>query len=343
MIKKIILTLCLMSVGLSCLADENDYLVVRGFQNLEKIQKLNVINMLSAIADNDGVEFSEKWSAEYFKDSGNKTYIYLTKNEPASLDVYKFDVVQMGENCYTKDNPEFCIPKIIPNIETYIYKERFLNETTPNFIEKPQETKTQEVLVQNSKFYDSIPIKSIKTNEDDSDEIYRKCDFEFENLKACQTLKKDTDDVISTEELEFKDKIVEDEPDYMGKLFKYFKYDSDGNKIEEYNFSKNKHIYYNEKGRVTGLEQFTKSNFKYSNVKNPEIYIDVEFKYDSYDRLVEELHFDENHKMIRHYTAEYEGDNISKIWVEDCLNGATWQIVPIKVRTGNEPSFAIRY
>ena len=47
--------------------------------------------------------------------------------------------------------------------------------------------------------------------------------------------------------------------------------------------------------------------------------------------------------MIRHYTAEYEGDNISKIWVEDCLNGATWQIVPIKVRTGNEPSFAIRY
>ena len=37
MIKKIILTLCLMSIGLSCLADENDYLVVRGFQNLEKI------------------------------------------------------------------------------------------------------------------------------------------------------------------------------------------------------------------------------------------------------------------------------------------------------------------
>ena len=98
-----------------------------------------------------------------------------------------------------------------------------------------------------------------------------------------------------------------------------------------------------EKGQVTGLEQFTKNNFKYSNAKNPEIYIDVEFKYDSYDRLVEELHFDENHKMIRHYTAEYEGDNISKIWVEDCLNGATWQIVPIKVRTGNEPSFAIRY
>ena len=50
-----------MSTGLSCLADENDYLVVRGFQNLEKIQKLNVINKLSAIADNDGVEFSEKW------------------------------------------------------------------------------------------------------------------------------------------------------------------------------------------------------------------------------------------------------------------------------------------
>ena len=74
MIKKIILTLCLMSIGLSCLADENDYLVVRGFQNLEKIQKLDVINKLSAIADNDGVEFSEKWPAEYFKDSGNKTY-----------------------------------------------------------------------------------------------------------------------------------------------------------------------------------------------------------------------------------------------------------------------------
>ena len=78
MIKKIILTLCLMSIGLSCLADENDYLVVRGFQNLEKIQKLDVINKLSAIADNDGVEFSEKWPTEYFKDSGNKTYIYST-------------------------------------------------------------------------------------------------------------------------------------------------------------------------------------------------------------------------------------------------------------------------
>lgn len=342
MIKKAILALCVMSIGLGCMAEGNDYTTVRGFQNLEKIQKLNVINQLSAIADNDGVEFSEKWPAEYFKDNGNKTYIYLTKNEPASLDVYKFDVEKTGEDCYTKANPEFCIPKIMPNIETYIYNERFLNETTPDFIGKPQESKMQEILVQNSKFYDAIPLKTIKT-EDNSDEIYRKCDFEFENLKACQTLKKDTDEVITTEELQFKENIVEDEPDYMEKLFKYFKYDSDGNKIEEYNFSRNKHTYYDEKGHVVGLEQFTKDNFKYSNAKNPEIYIDVEFKYDSYDRLVEEFHYDENHKLIRHYTAEYEGGNISKIWVEDCLNNATWQIVPIKVRTGNEPSFAIRY
>lgn len=54
-------------------------LLVKGFQNLEFIQKIDVINQLSAIADNDDVVFSKIWPKEYFKDKNVTSYIYLTK------------------------------------------------------------------------------------------------------------------------------------------------------------------------------------------------------------------------------------------------------------------------
>ena len=94
MIKKTILAIFITSFGLSCFAADAD-LTIKGFQNLEKIQKLNVINQLSAIADNDGVEFSEKWPIEYFQNNGKASLTLMIEKYknvyffPLSLKIFK--------------------------------------------------------------------------------------------------------------------------------------------------------------------------------------------------------------------------------------------------------------
>lgn len=45
------------SVGFCSELSDASTQLIKGFQNLESIQQLNVINRLSAIADNDGVVF----------------------------------------------------------------------------------------------------------------------------------------------------------------------------------------------------------------------------------------------------------------------------------------------
>lgn len=343
MYKKLFLALCLISINNTAISTEADYssVLVKGFQNFESIHQLDVVNRLSAIADNDGVVFSKLWPREYFNNDGGFSYIYLVKNEDSVLDLIKFDVPVNLDGCMTKDNPEFCIPKFKPNMESFVYKERFIVESTPDFISKPQQQEILEVLVKDSKYFDTLKIKPIKVEE--TDEIYRKCDFEFDFLKSCQTLKKDTEELLSSEEIIMKEALTGSEDAPLDKALKYVKYDSEGNKLEEYVFSNGKHTFYDKKGKVIALEQFNDSKFKYMNSNLPDLYIDVEFKKDDAGRLIEESHYDSNHKLVRRYTAIYSGRNISKIQVEDPLNFATWEIVPIRISNIKEQAFAIRY
>lgn len=341
MIKKFIICAWLLTFGL-CANTGEVIPKIKGFQNIAEVQKLDVINKLSAIADNDNSEFPQLWSGEYFEVSGVKSYIFVTENEPYSFEIIKFDIPKVPDNCFTKDNPEFCIPKIQSVKESYLYDGRYINETIPDFVDNPQREKITEMLIQDGKYFDKMPIKTLFEQEG-MDNVYRKCEFEFNRLKSCQTLSKDTDKVIFTEVLEFKEPLIENDENYMNKLFKYVKYNSAGKKIEEYNFSKNKHIFYDEEGVITALEQFTDSNFKYSNSKNPDLNIDVEFKYDPLNRLICENHYDANHKLVRRYSADYQGTKIEKILVEDLFNNASWEILPIPKKNSEPLPFSLRY
>ncbi len=330
------------SVGFCSELSDASTQLIKGFQNLESIQQLNVINRLSAIADNDGVVFSRNWPGEYFSKKDELSYIYLVKNEKNVTDLIKFDYPFGKDNCRTKDNPEFCIPKIEPSMESYIYNERLLVENTPDFVAKPKQKEVFEVLLKDNKYFDTMKVKSIVENNEP--EIYRECDFEYGFLKSCRTYDKATDEILFSEEIVMKEQLNELDKNPLEKALKYIKYDADGNKIEEYVFSNAKHTFFDNKGNIIACEQFNDSKFMYRNNKYPDLYIDVEFKKDNLGRVVEESHYDSNHKLMRKYSADYQGMNIANIHVEDLLNFAAWDIKPINVVNPlKEQLFAIRY
>lgn len=339
----IILGLCFIGNAGFCSGKyaDSSYLV-KGFQNLESVQQLSIINRLSAIADNDGVVFSKFWPEEYFSKKNELSYIYLVKNEKYITDIIKFDYPLIDNaNCRTKDNPEFCIPKFQPRMESYIYNERLLAENTPDFISKPKQKEVLEVLLKDGKYFDTMKIKSI--DEDNQPEIYRECDFEQGFLTGCRTYDKTTEDLLFSEEIVLKEPLQEGEANPLDKALRYVKYDSNGNKIEEYVFSNAKHSFYDDKGNLIALEQFNDSKIKYMNKKYPDLYIDVEFKKDDMGRVIEESHYDKNHKLMRKYCADYEGNKIANIHVEDLLNFASWDIKPINISLIRDQLFAIRF
>lgn len=342
MFKKVFLVLlCFITCSAAMAATENNTTLIKGFQNLESIQKLSVLNRLSAIADNDDVIFSKIWPEEYFSNSNNFSYIYLTKNDNQSLDVIKFNYIPAGTDCYSKENPEFCIPKLNPVMEHYVFNQRLIAENTPDFISQPTQKEVLEILMKDNQYFDTMKVKSIKSEI--PHEIYRKCDFDHDFLKSCQVFNKDTDELISSEELIMKDDLTgfEDEP--LNKALKYVKYNKDGNKIEEYIYSSGKHIFYDENGKVSLFEQYNGSKFKYYNSSAPDLYIDVDFQKDENGHLIAEYHYDSNHRLLRKYSANYEGKNISKIIVEDIVNNAKWEILPIRISNLKEQLFAIRF
>lgn len=342
MYKKFFVTVGLLFLGLPVLANSvPDNYEIKGFQNFKTIQKLNVINNLSAIADNDGILFTRLWPRVYFKDNGVSTYIYLTKNEDNSLDIVKFDYSANFDGCMTKENPEFCIPKITPKMETYIYNGRLLAEITPNFIENPQQQEISEILLKNGEYLDTAVIKQIQ--QEDEPQTIRKCDFTFNHMQSCQTFNKDDNSLISTEKIIMKEDLKSAEDDFLSKAFKYVKYNADNKKVEEYVFSNGKHTYYDKNGEITAFEQVNNSVFRYENNKKPDLYINVEFTKDNSGNITEELHYDRNNKLIRKYVAEYDGGQISKIFVEDFINGLCWGILPITSTKIPDSSFSIRY
>ncbi len=341
MYKKLLITiLSTLTITGSAYATTYNKTTFKGFQNLENLQKLNVINKLQAIADNDGVGFTNDWPQDAFEENNYLSYIYLLKNEPSSLDIIKFDIPKPIDtnNCYTKENPEFCIQRIYPNTTSYIYNERLIINKTPDFINKPNEQEISEILVKDNKYFDTKPIKFIKNDNSSEEETYRDCSFDdFGYLSSCRTLNKNTDDLLYTEELIRKDETAEAYDDFTDNLYKYVKYDSDGDKVEEYFYANNKHLYYNKKGEIIEFIQYTPKKFKYYNTKLPDLYIDLEITKDEFGRSTEEKLFDKNHKVIRKYTADYDNEEISEIHVDDILNGEEWSILPIKNKnTKNE-------
>lgn len=343
MYKNILLCLGILFIGCSAFGttDENVNLI-KGFQNLESIQNLNVLNRLSAIADNDNVVFNKLWSSEYFKNNGDLSYIYFTQNDNNnSLDVIKFVYKQDKGPCYTKENPEFCIPKMFPVMEHYKLRQRLIVENTPDYVGNPNQKEVLEVLLKDNKYFDTMKVKPIKVAN--QDETYKKCDFDHEFLKSCQTFVKDTDELVSSEEVVMKDFLDGTEVNPLDKALKYVKYNSEGIKVEEYFYSSGKHIFYDEKGDVISVGQYNPSSFRYTNVNVPDLYIDVRFKKDDQGRLVAEEHYDANHRILRKYSAFYEGEKISRISVDDSFNNARWEILPINLSSLKEALFAIRF
>lgn len=343
MYKKILAGLSIVLAGSVAFAADNYNVTFKGFQNIENFQKLNVVNNIQAVADNDGVEFSKLWPSEYFKPTTMKSFIYLAKNELDSLEFVRFNYPEKPQNCFTKDNPNFCIQKVQPDIINYIYNERLIVNDTPNFISQPNEHAISEVLIKDGKYFDTKNIKMVTPSEEEQVNILKDCKFdEFGYLMSCQTFNSDTEDLLYTEELVRKSAVTSFDENINDKVLKYIKYDSNDNKIEEYYYSNGKHYIYNDKGEIVELFQITPDKFKYQNKKLPDLYIDVEFTYDDNGREIQELHYDENHVLIRKYTAEYDNDQLSKIHVEDCLNMASWDILPIKKENNLSLPFAIR-
>lgn len=189
------------------------------------------------------------------------------------MDIIKFDIPKNTENCMTKDNPEFCIPKVIPSIDTFIFDERLLYERTPNFITSPTQKEILEVLLKDSKYFDTMKIKSLPSIS--KPPVSRKCDFVGNLMTKCQTFEKDSEVLISTEEVLFKTPVTELDENPMAKALKYVKYDSNGKKVEEYVYSTSKHIFFDENGKIISQEQINDSTFEYT---NNDLFINVEFK-----------------------------------------------------------------
>ena len=342
MYKKIFLTL--FSLAVSCVAmaatDDNTN-IVKGFKNLESIQNLSVINKLSAIADNDNIVFSKIWPSEYFSQESKPSYVYFADNENRTMDIIRFEYSPAENDCYTKDNPKFCLPVVKPIKEHYIFNERLIVERIPNFIDNPKQKEVFEVLMKDNKYFDTMRVKSIKNSE--QDDVYRKCNFEKDFLKSCQTYDNNTDELLFSEEIILKVELNGDEINPLNKALKYIKFDADGQKMEEYFYSNGKHVYYDKDENISIVEQFNDSKFKYHNVAAPDLYIDVEFTKNEDGQILAESHFDSNHRLIRQYGALHDAGEISRIKVKDIIHSVEWDIIPLSSSHMIDRLFAIRY
>ena len=103
---------------------------INGILQLEDKMSLNIVNRLQTIADNDNVSFSKDWPSEAFVSNPNKSFFYIVKNDFNSLELVRFEYSKNDENCFTGENPDFCVPKISPIISKYSYNK---NRNRNNF------------------------------------------------------------------------------------------------------------------------------------------------------------------------------------------------------------------
>lgn len=342
MYKKLFLAMMLLCAGASALGVQKYNTTFQGFQNLEKKQQIIAINNLQAIADNDSVKFSYQWPSEYFSNNGVYSFIYLAKNDVDSLDLIKFDIDSTYNNecSLAEKNPEFCIPKITPNLITYVYNERLIVHYTPDFIEYPDEKAVFEVVMRDNVYLGNKLISSTIVPKEK--ELKHDCNFAaVGKVKACRAIDPETNSVIYTQQLVLRDSA---KPATLDNILKYVKYDTIGKKMEEYIYSNGKHIFYDDNGQITQFYQVNAEKFRYYNKKLPDLYIDIDFIRDVNDRVVEERYKDRNGKVVRKYVADYQHGEIKNIHVFDIFNQLDWYVEPVaKLEMLSTPSFSIRY
>ena len=340
MYKKFLITLMLLCAGSCCMAVQKYNATFKGFQNLEKVQQINAINNLQAIADNDNVRFSAQWPSEYFYNDGSiSSFIYLAKNDADSLDIIKFDISGQKECGLAEATPDFCIPKITPTFLSYVYNERLIVHYTPNFIDEPEEKAVFELFVRDGNYVGSKLITNTIVPKEQETET--ECSFAAgTKSKICKTVKKDVNTMVYSEQLILKNP---EKPASVDNIFKYVKNDATGRKVEEYTYSNGKHIFYDENGEISQLCQLNNDKFRYYNKKLPDLYIDMDLVRDINGRVIEEIYKDRNQKVMRRYVADYERGGIKNIHVFDTFNKADWYIKPIKEMEIVSPEFSIRY
>lgn len=314
---------------------------INGFAKIQNKMSLNIINKLQATADNDGISFAKDWPDEYFSGNGNKnSYIYLAKNGNGTLDIISFDIRQNDDNCFTGENPDFCLPVVEPVIHRFSYNNNsFFDEIIPDFVNSPYESEKTEVLTKDGKFFDNRYINKLKTAKISND-TYKSCNYSDNNsLQDCMTYKKETDELLYTETLEYRKNSSGGEEPY-----KYVKTSADGNLLDEYNYSKGSRTIYDSEGHVKYHYQITNDKFVYSASELPELYIEDKLVKNADGIITGEMLYDKNHKLIRSYKAKYKPDTtISEIMVNDYVTGKNWSIAPIGINEEINLPFKIRF
>lgn len=334
---KFFVALCMLG-GVTNLASASDA-TINGILQLEDKMSLNIVNRLQTIADNDNVSFSKDWPSEAFVSNPNKSFFYIVKNDFNSLELVRFEYSKNDENCFTGENPDFCVPKISPIMSKYSYnKNRYLVENTPDFVNAPTNLEKLEVLIKDGKFFDNKYSQIL--SDEENGETYKSCNFDSDGLVTdCMTYDKNDDSLLYVESLERRINKTG-----LDGIYKYVKISADGDLLEEYYYSTGVHTVYNKDGQVEAYSQVNEDKFCYYTTSLPDLYIDTVFEKDEAGNVVKEKLFDRNHKLLREYSAKYdENNNISDIKVNDYINGVDWSILPIRAtQTANLP-FKIRF
>ncbi len=339
--KKIFATVLLSGLifaGLCNAAEVKTQNTIKGITQLEKKMSLNFINKLQATADNDGISFASQWPEEYFDNSDKNSYLYvIPNNENDTLELVMFNIAKTGSDCFKGESPDFCIPAVSPTIEKYSYKNRFIAEITPDFIDNRNDFTKSEILTKDGKYFDTKNIIKLKATPNAN--TYKTCTFDKnDKVEKCQTFNKETNELVYTEKLDRKPNLPETE-----NIYRYIKYSADGNKMEEFYYSNGRHIIYDKNGEIKRFAQYNKDKFKFYDTELPDLYIETVFVRDDKDRVIEEQNYDRNHRIVRHYQASYKDDNtIDNIVVKDSMNSAEWTILPIGINDIVNLPFKIR-
>lgn len=312
---------------------------IKGMTQLENKMSLNIINKLQAIADNDDIVFPNAFPKEYFDNNKNSSYLYVTKNNYNSAEVIKFDYSRNNTECFTGENPDFCLPKIEPVISKYSFGKRFIVENTPHFVNSPDDTEKMEIIVKDGEYIDRKYIT--KLTPPTEPETYKSCIYDDAGyVTSCMSYTKDKDELVYTEQLERR-RNSSDKND----IYKYIKTSPDGKKIEEYYYTSSKHIFYDDEEDIQTFSQVNDNLFKYYTKKLPDLYIETVFIRDNKGNIISEQLYDRNHRLIRDYKATYkenEKNTISNIKVNDYVNTIEWDILPIGLTDISNHPFKIR-
>ena len=338
MYKRIFICIAILLMPLYANAENEYNKPFTGFNNIAKKQKIVAINMLQSVAEYNNLKFTQLWPGDYFNNKSVLTYFYYGSNEGASLDLIKFDIDNKWNDCDPVSDEDYCIPKVIPNKVSYRYNERLIADVTPNFLDYPQQHVLSEVLEIDGSYYDTVKINSNVSKPAKEYTALNCIRGKAEVIKSCKALDSNGQ-IMYSEELFLKNF---NKPATIDNMFKYVKRDAFGRKIEEYNYSTNKHTFYGEDGSIIAQIQLTDNSFLFYNNKLPNLYIDLKIIRDEQGRPLEEIYNERGAIPVRKYVATYKDNEIDNIYVYDFYNYKNYKVIPISKQFIEPPKFQIR-